>query len=167
MLPHDAVAATVSHRHHSIIRDGVGLIQFVYGSHSRLATELIHQRILFSPWFSWAFSWTFLCLYTCGFKMRLKWRDCRFVTVTVLAIAVYHRSGRITSDFTAPVTIVLNPIFRSIVYQSIQERLHSDFVLVQLWVATTISRPSEFCVGGAKIHLRYTFSNIEFTQIMF
>jgi len=33
-LAHDAVAA-VSHKHHSIIRVGAGLIQFFYGSHSK------------------------------------------------------------------------------------------------------------------------------------
>jgi len=32
---HDAVAAAVSHKHHSIIRVGAGLIQFVYGLHSK------------------------------------------------------------------------------------------------------------------------------------
>ena len=37
-LAHDAVAAAVSHKHHLIIRVGAGLIQFVYGSHSRVAT---------------------------------------------------------------------------------------------------------------------------------
>jgi len=40
-LAHDAVAAVVSHQYHSIIRVGAGLIQFVYGSHSRLAADLI------------------------------------------------------------------------------------------------------------------------------
>jgi len=55
-LAHDAVATAVSHKHHSIVRVGAGLTQFVYGSHSRLATELIRQRILFLPWFSRAFS---------------------------------------------------------------------------------------------------------------
>jgi len=34
-LAHDAVAAAVSHTHHSIIRVGAGLIQFVHGSHSK------------------------------------------------------------------------------------------------------------------------------------
>jgi len=34
-------ATAVSHKHHSIIRVGVDLIQFVYGSHSRLAADLI------------------------------------------------------------------------------------------------------------------------------
>jgi len=48
-LTHDAVAAAVSHKHHSIIRVGAGLIQFVYKSHSRLATELTLDK-LFSPW---------------------------------------------------------------------------------------------------------------------
>jgi hypothetical protein len=38
MLAHDAVAAAVSHEHHSIICVGVGLIQFVYGLHSRWTT---------------------------------------------------------------------------------------------------------------------------------
>jgi len=34
-LAHDAVAAAVSHKHHSNIRVGAGLIQFVNGSHSK------------------------------------------------------------------------------------------------------------------------------------
>jgi len=34
-LAHDAVATAVSHKHHSIIRVGAGLLQFVYGSHSK------------------------------------------------------------------------------------------------------------------------------------
>ena len=54
-IAHDAVAAAVSHKHNSIIRVGAGLINFVYGSHSLLATELILQRILFWPWFLQAF----------------------------------------------------------------------------------------------------------------
>ena len=93
------------------------------------------------------------------------------VTLTVLAITVHHSSDRITSDFAADfaagVTIILNSIFWSIVHQFIQDRLHSDFILIQLWVATTSSRLSDFFVGGTNIHLRYTFSNIELTQIMF
>jgi len=40
-LAHDAVAAAVSHKHLSVIRVGAGLIQFVYGSHWRLAANLI------------------------------------------------------------------------------------------------------------------------------
>jgi len=35
-LAHDAVAAAVSHKHHSIICIGAVLIQYVYGSHSKL-----------------------------------------------------------------------------------------------------------------------------------
>jgi len=41
MLAHDAVAITVLHKDHLIIRVGAGLIQFVYGSHSRWATEVM------------------------------------------------------------------------------------------------------------------------------
>jgi len=54
-LAHDAVNAAVSHKHHSIICVGAGLIQFVYGSHSRLAVYLILHKVLFSPRFSRAF----------------------------------------------------------------------------------------------------------------
>jgi len=54
-LAHDAVTAAVSHKHHSIICVGAGLIQFVYGSHSRLATEPTHHRNLFSPFFARVF----------------------------------------------------------------------------------------------------------------
>jgi len=50
-LTHDMVVAAVSHKHHSIIRVGAGLIQFVYGSHSRLATGVTSSRILFSRFF--------------------------------------------------------------------------------------------------------------------
>jgi len=57
-LAHDAVVAAVSHKHHSIIRVGAVLIQFVYGSHSRLATKLILHKILFPPFFSQAFKWS-------------------------------------------------------------------------------------------------------------
>jgi len=46
-LAHDLVAAAVSHKHHSFVRVGAGLIQFVYGSHSRLATALTHHRNMF------------------------------------------------------------------------------------------------------------------------
>jgi len=42
-LAHDAVAAAVLHKHHLIIRIGAGLIQFVYGSHSRLTTGVTHK----------------------------------------------------------------------------------------------------------------------------
>jgi len=43
-LAHDAVAAAVSHKHHSIICVGAGLVPFVYGSHPSAATELTHRR---------------------------------------------------------------------------------------------------------------------------
>jgi len=35
MLTHIAIAAAMSHKHHSIIRVSAGLIEFVYGSHSK------------------------------------------------------------------------------------------------------------------------------------
>ena len=47
-LAHDAVAAVVLHKHHLIIRVGAGLIQFVYGSHSRLAADLTLDKNPFS-----------------------------------------------------------------------------------------------------------------------
>jgi len=47
-LAHDAVAAVELHKHHLIIRVGAGLIQFVYGSHSRMAADLILDKNLFS-----------------------------------------------------------------------------------------------------------------------
>ena len=55
-LAHDAVAAAVSHKHHSIIRVGAGLIQFVHGAHSRLATEDTRNRNPCSPFFAQVFS---------------------------------------------------------------------------------------------------------------
>ena len=51
ILAHDAVAAAVSHKHHSIIRVGAGLIQFVYRWHLRLDTEDTRNRNAFSPFF--------------------------------------------------------------------------------------------------------------------
>jgi len=50
-LAHDAVATAVLHKHHLIIRVGAGLIQFVYRSHLRLATEATRNRNAFSPFF--------------------------------------------------------------------------------------------------------------------
>jgi len=46
-LAHDAVAAVVLHEHHLIICVGAGLIQFVYGSHSRMAADLTLDKIYF------------------------------------------------------------------------------------------------------------------------
>jgi len=51
-LAHDAVAAVVLHKHHLIIRVGAGLIQLVYGSHSRMAADLTLDKNLFSQPFS-------------------------------------------------------------------------------------------------------------------
>jgi len=51
-LAHDVVAAVVSHKHHLIIRVSAGLIQFVYGLHSRLAADLTLDTNLFSLPFS-------------------------------------------------------------------------------------------------------------------
>jgi len=51
-LAYDAVATAVLHKHHLIIRVGAGLIQFVYRSHLRLATEVTRNRNAFSPFFA-------------------------------------------------------------------------------------------------------------------
>ena len=51
-LAHDAVAAVVLQKHRLIIRVGADLIQFVYGSHSRLAADLTLDKNLFSLPFS-------------------------------------------------------------------------------------------------------------------
>jgi len=55
------------HKHHLIIRVGAGLIQFVYGSHSRLAADLTLDKNLFSLPFSFftfpSFSRRFLHIY--------------------------------------------------------------------------------------------------------
>jgi len=51
-LAHDVVAAAVLHKHFSIIHVGAGLNQFVYRSHSHLATGVTSTRILFWPFFS-------------------------------------------------------------------------------------------------------------------
>jgi len=61
MLAHDAVAAAELHKHYSIICVGAGLIQFVYGSRSPLATELTHHRNSYSPFFARVF--------------RIKWKS--------------------------------------------------------------------------------------------
>ena len=44
-LAHDAVAAAVLHKHHSIIRVGAGLIQFVHGLH--LLVQILGDCSLF------------------------------------------------------------------------------------------------------------------------
>jgi len=50
-LAHNTVAAAVLHKHHPIIRVGAGLVQFVYGSHSRWATGVTSSKILSPPSF--------------------------------------------------------------------------------------------------------------------
>jgi len=50
-LVHDAVATAVLLKHHPSICVGAGLIQFVYRSHLRSATEATHHRTAFSPFF--------------------------------------------------------------------------------------------------------------------
>jgi len=47
-LAHDVVTDALLHKYHWIIHAGAGLIQFVYGSHSRLAACSLHQKIYFS-----------------------------------------------------------------------------------------------------------------------
>ena len=54
-LAHDAVATVVLHKYHPIICVGAGLIQFVYRSHLRLATEATRNRNAFSPFFARVF----------------------------------------------------------------------------------------------------------------
>jgi len=55
-LAHDTVATVVLHKHHPIIRVDAGLIQFVYRSHLRLATEATRNRNTFSPFFARVFN---------------------------------------------------------------------------------------------------------------
>jgi len=57
-LPHYVVATAVLNKHHPIVRVGAGLIQFVYWSHSRLATEATRNRNAFSPFFARVFQHT-------------------------------------------------------------------------------------------------------------
>ena len=54
-LAHDTVATAVLHKHHPIIRVSAGLIQFVYRSHLRLATEATRNRNAFLPFFAQVF----------------------------------------------------------------------------------------------------------------
>jgi len=54
-LVQDAVDAAVLYKHHWIIGDGTDLIQFVYGSHSRLAAGLTSSKITFVPSFRASF----------------------------------------------------------------------------------------------------------------
>ena len=58
-LAHDAVAAVVLHTHQLIIRVGAGLIQFVYGSQSRMAADLTLTKIYFCCHFRGLFPHSF------------------------------------------------------------------------------------------------------------
>ena len=55
-LAHDAVAAEVLYKHHSIICVGEGLLRFVHGAHSRLATEATRNRNPYSPFLARVFT---------------------------------------------------------------------------------------------------------------
>jgi len=54
-LAHDVVAAAVSHKHHSIIRVGAGLIQFVYGSQVKRGHRAHPSQRSIFPFFSRSF----------------------------------------------------------------------------------------------------------------
>jgi len=71
-LAHDAVAAVVLHEHHLIIRVGAGLIQFVYGSHSRMAADLTLDKNLFSLPFSRVFIWFIYFLFCNRFVVNFR-----------------------------------------------------------------------------------------------
>jgi len=75
-LAHDAVATAVLHKHHPIIRVGAGLIQFVYRSHLRLATEATRNRNAFSPFFARVF--LNLAGLVLGYSVRRTWATCRW-----------------------------------------------------------------------------------------
>jgi len=65
-LPHDVVATAVLYKHHLIIRAGAGLIQFVYGSHSRGPRGSLHQKFYFCNFFARVFVLT-ICYWLCNF----------------------------------------------------------------------------------------------------
>ena len=52
---HNSVAAAVSHKHHSIICVGAGLIQFVHGRTCGAAAKVIPKEFLFPPFFPASF----------------------------------------------------------------------------------------------------------------
>ena len=52
---HGSVAAVVSHKHHSIIRVGAGLIQFVHTFTCSQVAEAVPIQILFRPFFRGSF----------------------------------------------------------------------------------------------------------------
>jgi len=73
----------VSHKHHSIIHVGAGLIQFVYGLHSRLAMGVTSSRILFPPFFRASFLiFTYIIYDVKSQKVRiLRMHVCHNITV--------------------------------------------------------------------------------------
>jgi len=71
-LAHDTVVTAVLHKYHPIIRVGAGLIQFVYRSHLRLATEDTRNRNAFSPFFPRVFRAS-RCLRVC---LYLRYTGC-------------------------------------------------------------------------------------------
>jgi len=62
----------VLHKHHLIIHVGAGLIQFVYGSHSRLAADLTVDKNVFLLPFSRAFKGGTLVL--CALTYTVFWK---------------------------------------------------------------------------------------------
>jgi len=87
-LAHDVVAAVVIHEHHLIIRVGAGLIQFVYGSHSRMAADLTLDKNLFLLPFSRAFfSWCKDCRWCQCLRTVLKSQLSHFSTVKGLLLS--------------------------------------------------------------------------------
>ena len=64
----------MSHKHHSIICVGARLMQFVHGSHSRLATELTHPQKSVFAIFRASFGWLIFLLGAALVSTELKWR---------------------------------------------------------------------------------------------
>jgi len=93
-LAHDAVAAAVLHKHHLIIRVGAGLIQFVYGSHSRMAADLPSTKIYFCSHFRGFFHMlpSFVC---CDTAVTHESR-----TVTYESRTVLYESPTVTYEHT-------------------------------------------------------------------
>ena len=79
-LAHDAVAAVVLHKHHLIIRVGAGLIQFVYGSHSRLAADLTLDTNLFPLPFSRALINIVIHIFIYANVQNWNWGKCKSLT---------------------------------------------------------------------------------------
>ena len=83
--------AAVSHKDHSFIRVGAGLIQFVYGSHSRLAADLILHKILFPPFFSRARNINvILTRQTCGQCSSMSAGNKRRALASYICVRICH-----------------------------------------------------------------------------